>query len=100
MPLLCSSSTPTSGLHAEAARVKARKDKIDAKRTKLSAEEASKIKAAGKAWYQTMISDSDYTEFLMFSPSGSALACDLLAEVVASLSSYLKIRNHESAINI
>lgn len=26
-------------------------------------EEASTIKAAGKAWYQTMISDSDYTEF-------------------------------------
>ncbi|KAM0896647.1 hypothetical protein ACQ4PT_023051 [Festuca glaucescens] len=30
-------------------------------------EEASKIKAAGKAWYQTMISDSDYTEFDVFS---------------------------------
>ncbi|XBH73343.1 hypothetical protein VPH35_100460 [Triticum aestivum] len=52
---------------AEAARVKARKEKINSKRTKLSAEEASKIKAAGKAWYQTMISDSDYTEFDVFS---------------------------------
>ncbi|VAH19379.1 unnamed protein product [Triticum turgidum subsp. durum] len=51
---------------AEAARVKARKEKINSKRTKLS-EEASKIKAAGKAWYQTMISDSDYTEFDVFS---------------------------------
>ncbi|VAH09747.1 unnamed protein product [Triticum turgidum subsp. durum] len=52
---------------AEAARVKARKDKINSKRTKLSVEEASKIKAAGKAWYQTMISDSDYMEFDVFS---------------------------------
>ena len=26
-------------------------------------EEATAIKAAGKAWYKTMISDSDYTEF-------------------------------------
>lgn len=26
-------------------------------------EEATKIKAAGKGWYKTMISDSDYTEF-------------------------------------
>lgn len=30
-------------------------------------EEAAKIKAAGKAWYKTMISDSDYTEFENFS---------------------------------
>ena len=29
-------------------------------------EEASKVKAAGKAWYKTMISDSDYTEFENF----------------------------------
>jgi len=26
-------------------------------------EEASAIKAAGKAWYNTMVSDSDYAEF-------------------------------------
>lgn len=26
-------------------------------------EEATAIKAAGKAWYHTMVSDSDYTEF-------------------------------------
>ncbi|KAK1270192.1 60S ribosomal protein L4 [Acorus gramineus] len=30
-------------------------------------EEAAAIKAAGKAWYKTMISDSDYTEFENFS---------------------------------
>ncbi|KAH7513251.1 hypothetical protein FEM48_Zijuj12G0177400 [Ziziphus jujuba var. spinosa] len=30
-------------------------------------EEAAAIKSAGKAWYQTMISDSDYTEFENFS---------------------------------
>lgn len=52
---------------AEAARVKARNEKLDSKRTKLSPEEASKIKAAGKGWYKTMISDSDYTEFDNFS---------------------------------
>uniref|UniRef100_A0A0E0KK63 ENT domain-containing protein n=1 Tax=Oryza punctata TaxID=4537 RepID=A0A0E0KK63_ORYPU len=52
---------------AEAARVKARTEKLDSKRTKLSPEESSKIKAAGKAWYKTMISDSDYTEFENFS---------------------------------
>ncbi|KAM0873091.1 hypothetical protein ACQ4PT_038286 [Festuca glaucescens] len=52
---------------AEAARVKARKEKIASKRTKLSPEEAAKVKAAGKAWYKTMISDSDYTEFDVFS---------------------------------
>ncbi|PAN09773.1 hypothetical protein PAHAL_2G049700 [Panicum hallii] len=52
---------------AEAARVKARKEKLDSKRTKLSPEEAAKVKAAGKAWYKTMVSDSDYTEFENFS---------------------------------
>ncbi|GJN23027.1 hypothetical protein PR202_gb10643 [Eleusine coracana subsp. coracana] len=52
---------------AEAARLKARNEKLDNKRTKLSPEEASKIKAAGKAWYKTMVSDSDYTEFENFS---------------------------------
>ncbi|KAI8012100.1 60S ribosomal protein L4 [Camellia lanceoleosa] len=30
-------------------------------------EEATKSKSAGKAWYQTMISDSDYTKFENFS---------------------------------
>ncbi|EMS57823.1 60S ribosomal protein L4-1 [Triticum urartu] len=51
----------------EAARMKARKEKIASKRTRLSPEEAAKVKAAGKAWYKTMISDSDYTEFDVFS---------------------------------
>ncbi|KAM7263594.1 hypothetical protein ACFE04_001277 [Oxalis oulophora] len=50
-------------LLAEAERVKAKKEKLDSKRKTVSKEEAAKIKAAGKAWYQTMISDSDYTEF-------------------------------------
>ncbi|XP_043701686.1 60S ribosomal protein L4 [Telopea speciosissima] len=50
-------------LLAEAQRVKAKKEKLDKKRKPISKEEATAIKAAGKAWYQTMISDSDYTEF-------------------------------------
>ncbi|XP_008786067.1 60S ribosomal protein L4 [Phoenix dactylifera] len=54
-------------LLAEAQRVKAKKEKLDKKRTQLPKEEAAKIKAAGRAWYKTMISDSDYTEFENFS---------------------------------
>ncbi|XAR69025.1 hypothetical protein NMG60_11000469 [Bertholletia excelsa] len=54
-------------LLAEAQRLKAKKEKLDKKRKQISKEEASAIKAAGKAWYQTMISDSDYTEFENFS---------------------------------
>ncbi|KAF3442082.1 hypothetical protein FNV43_RR15998 [Rhamnella rubrinervis] len=50
-------------LLAEAQRVKAKKEKLEKKRKPITQEEASAIKAAGKAWYQTMISDSDYTEF-------------------------------------
>ncbi|EOA28347.1 hypothetical protein CARUB_v10024552mg, partial [Capsella rubella] len=50
-------------LLAEAERVKSKKEKLEKKRTPISKEEAVKIKAAGKACYQTMISDSDYTEF-------------------------------------
>ncbi|OMO55933.1 Ribosomal protein L4/L1e [Corchorus capsularis] len=46
-------------LLAEAQRVKAKKEKLDKIRKPITKEE----KAAGKAWYQTMISDSDYTEF-------------------------------------
>jgi large subunit ribosomal protein L4e len=53
-------------LLAEAERVKAKKEKLDQKRKTVSKEEAVKIKAAGKAWYKTMISDSDYTEFENF----------------------------------
>ncbi|KAE8664418.1 60S ribosomal protein L4-1 [Hibiscus syriacus] len=54
-------------LLAEAQRVKAKMEKLDKKRKPISKEEASAIKSAGKAWYQTMISDSDYTEFENFS---------------------------------
>ncbi|CAN1142890.1 60S ribosomal protein L4-1 [Linum perenne] len=54
-------------LLAEAQRVKSKKEKLDKKRTPISKEEASAIKAAGKAWYKTMISESDYTEFEIFS---------------------------------
>nr|BAE71290.1 putative 60S ribosomal protein L1 [Trifolium pratense] len=54
-------------LLAEAERVKAKKEKLDKKRKTVTKEEASAIKAAGKAWYNTMISDSDYAEFDNFS---------------------------------
>lgn len=53
-------------LLAEAQRVKSKKEKLDTKRKQISKEEARTIQAAGKAWYQTMISDSDYTEFENF----------------------------------
>ncbi|KFK32618.1 hypothetical protein AALP_AA6G267100 [Arabis alpina] len=48
---------------AEAERVKSKKEKLKRMRKPVSKEESATIKAAGKAWYQTMISDSDYTEF-------------------------------------
>ncbi|GJR52416.1 hypothetical protein Tco_1402937 [Tanacetum coccineum] len=35
----------------------------DASINQIRIEEASKIKTASKAWYKTMISDSDYAEF-------------------------------------
>ncbi|XP_054801287.1 60S ribosomal protein L4 [Prosopis cineraria] len=54
-------------LLAEAQRVQAKKEKLDKKRKSVSKEAASAIKAAGKAWYQTMVSDSGYTEFENFS---------------------------------
>ncbi|KDP29064.1 hypothetical protein JCGZ_16453 [Jatropha curcas] len=54
-------------LLAEAQRVKSKKEKLEKKRKPVTKEEAAAIKAAGKAWYQTMISDSDYTEFENFS---------------------------------
>ncbi|CAK9164778.1 unnamed protein product [Ilex paraguariensis] len=53
-------------LLAEAQRVKAKKEKLDKKRKNITKEDATAIKAAGKSWYQTMISDSDYTEFENF----------------------------------
>ncbi|KAF1866567.1 hypothetical protein Lal_00017950, partial [Lupinus albus] len=54
-------------LLAEKQRVIAKQEKLQKKRTNVSKEEASAIKAAGKAWYQTMVSDSDYAEFDNFS---------------------------------
>ncbi|KAL6001548.1 hypothetical protein ACLOJK_007286 [Asimina triloba] len=45
----------------------AKKEKLDQKRKKLSKEEAIAIKVAGSAWYQTMISDNNYTKFENFS---------------------------------
>ncbi|OIV90483.1 hypothetical protein TanjilG_18667 [Lupinus angustifolius] len=55
-------------LLAEEQRVKAKKEKLDKKRkNNVPKEEASAIRAAGKAWYQTMVSDSDYAEFDNFS---------------------------------
>ncbi|XP_060176570.1 large ribosomal subunit protein uL4z-like [Lycium barbarum] len=53
-------------LLAEAQRVKAKKEKLDKKRHQITKEEASAITAAGKSWFKTMISDSDYTEFDVF----------------------------------
>ncbi|CAL0326811.1 unnamed protein product [Lupinus luteus] len=52
---------------AEKQRVIAKQEKLQKKRANVSKEEASAIKAAGKAWYQTMVSDSDYAEFDNFS---------------------------------
>ncbi|KAL6534222.1 60S ribosomal protein L4A [Orobanche hederae] len=54
-------------LLAEAERVKAKKEKLDKKRKHITKEEASAIQSAGKSWYKTMISDSEYTEFENFS---------------------------------
>nr|GMD67622.1 60S ribosomal protein L4-1-like [Ipomoea batatas] len=54
-------------LLAEAQRLKAKSEKLAQKRLQITKEEASAIRAAGKSWYKTMISDSDYTEFENFS---------------------------------
>lgn len=57
-------------------------------------EEASKIKAAGKAWYQTMISDSDYTEFDVFS-KWLGVSQWSSRWTSSSLSSYLKTLKYD-----
>ncbi|XP_060201638.1 large ribosomal subunit protein uL4z [Lycium barbarum] len=54
-------------LLAEAQRVKAKKEKLDKKRHTITKEEASAIRGASHSWYKTMISDSDYAEFDVFS---------------------------------
>ncbi|KAJ0456829.1 putative ribosomal protein L4/L1e [Helianthus annuus] len=51
---------------AEEQRKVAKKEKLDSKRKPISKEESAKIKAASKSWYKTMISDSDYAEFDVF----------------------------------
>ncbi|KAG6545352.1 hypothetical protein Mapa_013201 [Marchantia paleacea] len=55
-------------LIAQEQRVKAKADKLKLKRSTPQVEGATKetIKKSGEAWYQTMISDSDYTEFENF----------------------------------
>ncbi|CAM6098419.1 unnamed protein product [Calypogeia fissa] len=55
-------------LLAQEQRVKAKAEKLDAKRKTPKADGADKeaIKKAGDAWFKTMSSDSDYTEFEIF----------------------------------
>ncbi|KAL9224337.1 hypothetical protein vseg_000381 [Gypsophila vaccaria] len=53
-------------LLAENQRVADKANNISKKRSTLSKEELSKIKASGRSFYKTMISDSDYTEFENF----------------------------------
>ncbi|KAJ4746154.1 60S ribosomal protein L4 [Rhynchospora pubera] len=52
---------------AEAQRVKAKTEELAKKRSSISPEEKAKIRAAGKGWCKTMVSDSDYAEFDKFS---------------------------------
>ncbi|XP_031503526.1 60S ribosomal protein L4-like [Nymphaea colorata] len=54
-------------LLAEEQRVKAKAEKLDKKRKQPKVANLAEIKAAGKAWYHTMVSDSHYTEFENFS---------------------------------
>ncbi|XP_061346700.1 large ribosomal subunit protein uL4-like isoform X2 [Gastrolobium bilobum] len=53
-------------LLAESQRVKAKKELLHKKRNTVP-KAAAATKAAGKSWYQTMVSDSDYAEFDNFS---------------------------------
>lgn len=56
-------------LLAQLQQTKARQEKLDAKRKSTAQVEGADkeaIKKAGDAWYRTMISDSDYTEFENF----------------------------------
>lgn len=54
-------------LLAEKQRAAAKENKLAKKRKELSKEELAAIKASGRSFYKTMISDSDYTEFENFS---------------------------------
>ncbi|KNA18419.1 hypothetical protein SOVF_070690 [Spinacia oleracea] len=51
---------------AEKERAASKESKIQKKRKVLSKEELTAIKASGRSFYKTMISDSDYTEFENF----------------------------------
>ncbi|KAL9241955.1 hypothetical protein vseg_016006 [Gypsophila vaccaria] len=53
-------------LLAENQRVADKANNISKKRSSLTKEELSTIKASGRSFYKTMISDSDYTEFENF----------------------------------
>ncbi|KAJ4812912.1 60S ribosomal L4 [Rhynchospora pubera] len=49
---------------AEAQRVKVKTEKLAKKRSPICPEEKAKIRAAGKGWCKTMVSDSDYAQIL------------------------------------
>ncbi|XP_021866703.1 60S ribosomal protein L4-1 [Spinacia oleracea] len=53
-------------LLAEKQRAASKESKLQKKRKVLSKEELAAIKASGRSFYKTMISDSDYTEFENF----------------------------------
>ncbi|XP_021775340.1 60S ribosomal protein L4-like [Chenopodium quinoa] len=53
-------------LLAEKQRAASKESKLQKKRKVLSKEELTAIKASGRSFYKTMISDSDYTEFENF----------------------------------
>ncbi|GLJ55050.1 hypothetical protein SUGI_1181590 [Cryptomeria japonica] len=68
---------------AEAKRIKATVEKLDKKRKE---PQDKVVKAAGKASYQTMVSDSDYTEFDNFSKLLTCLLSTISMECLNSLS--------------
>ncbi|KAH9553681.1 hypothetical protein CY35_08G024900 [Sphagnum magellanicum] len=53
-------------LLAQEQRAKAKAEKLDIKRKTPKPEEKEAAKKAGSAWYKTMVSDSEYTEFENF----------------------------------
>ncbi|CAM6019207.1 unnamed protein product [Sphagnum balticum] len=53
-------------LLAQEQRAKAKAEKLDSKRKISKVEDNEAVKKAGAAWYKTMVSDSEYTEFENF----------------------------------
>jgi large subunit ribosomal protein L4e len=53
-------------LLAQEQRAKAKAEKLDSKRKISKVEDKEAVKKAGAAWYKTMVSDSEYTEFKNF----------------------------------